>query len=143
MRYFFLFLLVFVSFSRLAAQSDADSACSGEFLSTHGSFLSLKESEMVRRIVKQAPIQAPLMDRIWAHGIETLCVCFNRKGKVLDIQVLSGPVMMRQAVLDSLKGWTFQPVQRAEGASGGCGALRVHIDVEDGVARSSVEMQKK
>ncbi|MGB8260334.1 MAG: hypothetical protein WCE75_08280 [Terracidiphilus sp.] len=73
------------------------------------------------------------------HGVVTACVCFARTGRVSDVGIVSGPPMMQQSVLDSLKDWTFLPVLQAGKRRAGCGPLRIRVDVTSGVASSRLE----
>jgi hypothetical protein len=74
-----------------------------------------------------------------SHGIVVACLCFSRKGKVMDVSILSSPAMMQQSVLDSVKDWTFHPVKEGGRRYGGCGTLRVHVDMNDSQVSTTIE----
>ncbi len=44
-------------------------------------------------------------------GTVAACLCFAWTGKVTKVNILSGPAMMQQSVLESVKDWTFRPVK--------------------------------
>jgi hypothetical protein len=44
-----------------------------------------------------------------SNGTVVACLCFDWKGKVTDVNILSGPAMMQQSFMESLKDWSFRP----------------------------------
>jgi hypothetical protein len=74
-----------------------------------------------------------------SHGTVVACLCFSWKGKATDIRILSGPAMMQQSVVESVKGWTFLPVKQGGQDHGGCGILRIHVDMVNSIVNSTVE----
>jgi hypothetical protein len=74
-----------------------------------------------------------------SHGTVAACLCFARNGTVREINNLSGPPMMLQSVLDSVKQWTFRPVIQGGRPYGGCGTLRIHIDMNNSQVSTTIE----
>jgi outer membrane biosynthesis protein TonB len=74
-----------------------------------------------------------------SHGTIVICLCFSPKGKVSDMRILSGPAMLQQSVLDSVKDWTFFTVVQGGRRYGGCGTLRIHVDMVNSNVNSTIE----
>jgi hypothetical protein len=74
-----------------------------------------------------------------SHGIFMACLCFSRLGAVTDIRILSGPAIMQQPTLESMKGWTFHPVNQDGKLNGGCGTLRLRVDMMDSRVSTIIE----
>jgi len=125
------------------AQTDASSACPKPELSplTQGQAVCLSSEELAAQIRMRKPIGPPGLNEphMSMHGTVLICLCFERTGKVTDIGILSGPAMMQQPVLESVKDWTFCPVRRGGRLYGGCGALHMHIDMDDSQVKSAIE----
>jgi hypothetical protein len=74
-----------------------------------------------------------------SHGSVAACLCFESTGKVVQVNILSGPAMMQQSVLESLKDWTFRPVKQGGRRFGGCGTLRMRVDMNNSQVRTTIE----
>jgi len=74
-----------------------------------------------------------------SQGTVVVCLCFARTGKATDIRILSGPGMMQQPVLESLKSWTFRSVKQGERRYGGCGTLRIHVEMVNSNVNTRIE----
>jgi hypothetical protein len=72
-------------------------------------------------------------------GIVAACTCFAETGEVTQISIVSGPAMMQQSVLESLKGWRFRPVSRGGQRYGACGTLRIHVTLKDSRVSAKIE----
>jgi hypothetical protein len=96
---------------------------------------------MAAHIATRKPIAPPGLNEphLRVHGTVAACLCFSRMGRVKQIDILSGPAMLQGAVLESLRRWTFSAVKRGGHRYGGCGRLRVHVEVEDGAASSTLD----
>jgi hypothetical protein len=101
----------------------------------------LSDHKTASRIATSKPVAAPGLNEphMNANGTVRACLCFSREGKVTQASILSGPAMMQQPVLDSLKGWTFRPVEQGGQAYGGCGTLRIHVAMKDSQVRTTIE----
>jgi hypothetical protein len=101
----------------------------------------LSGHETASRIATSKPVAAPDLKKpsTKINGTVRACLCFSREGKVTQASILSGPTMMQQTVLDSLKGWTFRPVEQGGQLYGGCGTLRIHVTLNDGQVRTKIE----
>jgi hypothetical protein len=60
-------------------------------------------------------------------------------GKVTDMSILSSPAMMQQSVLESVKDWIFLPVKQGGRRYGGCGTLRIRVDMIDSQVTTTIE----
>jgi hypothetical protein len=47
--------------------------------------------------------------------------------------------MMQQPVLESLKSWTFRSVKQGERRYGGCGTLRIHVEMVNSNVNTRIE----
>ena len=74
-----------------------------------------------------------------SHGILMACLCYSRQGAVTDIRIRSGPAIMQQSTLESMKDWTFHPVKQGGKLNGGCGTLRIHVDMKDSQVSTTIE----
>jgi hypothetical protein len=74
-----------------------------------------------------------------SHGTVVACLCFSRAGIVSNVHILSGPAMMQQPVLDSMKDWTFRPVKKDGRLFGGGGTLRIHVEMNDSHMSATME----
>jgi hypothetical protein len=111
--------------------SDCPNSASGSM--PQGRSVCLSETELAAHIATHKPIGPPGLrePHMNSHGIIVTCLCFSRKGRVTDIHILSGPAMMQQSTLESMKDWTFRPIMRAGRNYGGCGTLRIRVDMID------------
>jgi outer membrane biosynthesis protein TonB len=82
----------------------------------------------VRRI---APVQFPGVGNEDMHlrGTAAVEVVFAESGVVTEVRFLSGEPMMADAVLRSVRTWSFRPVNRAGLALGGCGRLTLDYEL--------------
>jgi len=101
----------------------------------------LSGHETASHIATSKPVAAPELKEpsTKINGTVRACLCFSREGKVTQASILSGPTMMQQTVLDSLKGWTFRPVEQGGQLYGGCGTLRIHVTLNDAQVRTTIE----
>jgi hypothetical protein len=143
MRLAFALLPCLFLFATLRAQAPPCSACatSKAGLLPQGRAVCLTDKEMVAHIAASKPVAPPGLNEphMNIRGTVVACVCFSPKGVVTDIRSLSGPAMMQQSVLESLKEWTFYPVNQGGKLNGGCGTLRIHIDMIDSQVTTSIE----
>jgi hypothetical protein len=127
----------------LQAQNSPCTSCPAapSILSQQRHYLCLSEKELIAHIATQKPIGPPGLNEphMNSHGTIVACLCFSRKGKVTDIHILSGPAMMLQSFLDSVKDWTFRSVISRGRRYGGCGTLRIHVDMVDSIMNSAIE----
>lgn len=126
----------------LHAQTQLCSACadreSGSLLHAHT--LCLSGSETARHIATRKPVAPPGLNEphMKIDGTVAACLCFAPTGKVSQVNILSGPAMMQQSVLDSLKDWTFRPVRKGGRRYGACGALRLHVVLVDSQVSAAI-----
>src|ERR1700690_4184361 len=45
-------------------------------------------------------------------GLVWLLATTDPQGRVVDVEILTGPSVLRQAAIDAVKKWTFQPILR-------------------------------
>lgn len=125
------------------AQGEACSVCpKPEFGSpANGGNVCLSSKQLAAQILTRKPIGPPGMNELHmnSHGTVVICLCFDRSGKVTDVRILSGPAMMQQPVLESVKDWTFSPAKRGGRLYGGCGSLRIRVDMDDSQVKSAIE----
>ena len=61
-------------------------------------------------LVSKAPIVYPIdAKKAGVSGTVVLSAIIGRDGTVEDLQVVSGPEMLQQAALDSVKQWRYRP----------------------------------
>ncbi len=96
---------------------------------------------MIAHIEKREPIGPPGLREPSVHinGIIGICACFAGSGKVTNAKVLSGPAMMYQAVLDSVRNWKFAPVLQGSMRRGACGTFRIRTVVDEKGITNTVE----
>ncbi|MGD0547343.1 MAG: hypothetical protein ABR991_05885 [Terracidiphilus sp.] len=139
---FVLFSCLFTS-TLLCAQNSSCSGCPvAEFdPSHHHRAVCLTEKELAAQIATRKPIGPPGLNEphMNSHGVAVVCLCFSSTGNVKDLRILSGPAMMQQSVIDSMKNWTFRPVRKGERLFGGCGTLRIQIDMNNSQVNSAIE----
>jgi hypothetical protein len=127
----------------LQAQNSPCTSCPAaqSALSHQRQDVCLSQKELAAHIATQKPIGPPGLNEphMNAHGTVVACLCFSRKGEVTDASTLSGPAMMRQAVLDSLMHWTFLPVKQGGKRYGGCGILRIQVNMVNSSVNSRIE----
>jgi hypothetical protein len=127
----------------LQAQNPTCSGCpTGQSDPAHRTrAVCLSDKDFAAHIARQKPIEPPGLrePNMNSHGTAVACLCFSRTGKVTDIKILSGPAMMQQSVLESLKNWTFSPVSRSGRRYGGCGILRIQVDMVNSIVNTTIE----
>jgi hypothetical protein len=101
----------------------------------------LSSSEMASYIVNSKPVGPPGLNEphVSIDGIVVACLLFAPSGKEADLHILSGPAIAFQAMLDSVKDWTFRPVKLGGRRYGGCGTLRIRYVLNDGQLRATFE----
>jgi len=140
MRFALLVLSALLPSALLQAQSPSCSPCQAieKGSSPRSHAVCLSGTEMASRIDTQKPV-APLNEtHVRIHGTVVACVCFSSKGKVTQISILSGPAMVQQSVLDSLKDWTFRPVTQGGFRHGACGTLGIQVALDDGQMKTII-----
>jgi TonB family protein len=60
-------------------------------------------------ILKVAPIYPPLAEQAHIEGIVRLKVTIGNDGRVIDMQLISGPPLLRQAAKDAVEQWIYEP----------------------------------
>jgi hypothetical protein len=126
----------------LQAKSMPCPGCPAWFNPSHQrNSVCLSEKELVAHIATQKPIEPPGLrePHMNSHGIVVACLCFSRQGTVTEIRILSGPAIMQQSTIESLKDWTFRPAKKGERLYGGCGTLRIHVDMKDSIVTTTIE----
>jgi hypothetical protein len=143
MRFAFVLLPCLFMSVPLRAQTPPCSGCPNEAAGhlPHSNDVCLSDKELVTHIATRIPIGPPGLNEphMNIQGTVMTCLCFSRRGKVTDIHILSGPTMMQQPVLESLKDWTFHPVKQGRRLYGGCGILRIHVDMIDSQVSTTIE----
>jgi peptidyl-prolyl cis-trans isomerase A (cyclophilin A) len=72
--------------------------------------ISISAGVAVGLLVSKAPIVYPIdAKRAGVSGTVVLSAIIGRDGTVKELQVVSGPDMLRQAALDSVKLWRYRP----------------------------------
>ena len=101
----------------------------------------LSDREMIAHIASRKLVEPPGLREpsLTAHGLIAVRLCFDATGKPQSIRVVSGPSMMQQPVLESMTGWTFLPVRRGSTLIGGCGLLKIKVDMAAGQVSSALE----
>jgi TonB family protein len=88
----------------------------------------VSSEELTKRIVARETITPPMMERLSLHGSVSLRVCVSKKGKVLSAAIIEGHPIARQAVLDSVQKWTFEPYRVDGRAKNVAADLKVNYD---------------
>jgi hypothetical protein len=101
----------------------------------------LSEHELAAHIATSRPVASPGLNEPHMNidGTVAACLCFARTGKVTDVSILSGPAMMQQSVLESVKEWTFRSVKQSARRYGGRGTLWIHVVLNDSQVRTTIE----
>jgi hypothetical protein len=101
----------------------------------------LSGKQLVAHIATRKPVQPPGLNEPHVHigGTVVACLCFARTGEVTQVKIISGPAMMQGSVLESVKDWIFLPVEQGGRRYGGCGPLRIHVVLRDGIVRDTIE----
>jgi len=61
-------------------------------------------------VKKKTPVRPPgMLHNSNLHGIVTVAVCVDRKGKVVAAKSVEGHAMAFQAAIDSIRNWRFIP----------------------------------
>ncbi len=127
----------------LQAQNSPCASCTTaqSNLSHKGHKVCLSDEELVAQIATPKPIGRPGLNEphMNNHGTVVTCLCFSQAGKVTDISILSGPAIMRQSILESVKDWIFHPNKQGRHYQGGCGILRIHIDLNNSQINATIE----
>jgi outer membrane biosynthesis protein TonB len=55
------------------------------------------------------------------------------------VSILSGPAMMQQSVLESVKDWTFRPVKQGGRLYDGYGTIRIQVDMVNSKVNTRIE----
>lgn len=75
--------------------------------------LPVNDQALEQHIASQiAPIYPPIAKAARIGGSVVFDVRIGITGKIESIKVLSGPAMLQQAAIDSLKQWTFKPFEK-------------------------------
>jgi protein TonB len=74
-------------------------------------------------VLSSAPIYPPDARRLQIQGIVVLNVLVDETGKVTEAKIVSGPVFLQQAAMDSVRKWKYQPA-RLDGQP-----IAIHINV--------------
>jgi TonB family protein len=86
----------------------------GQFLAGQQSpaLHTVAESEARQHLLEQAePIYPPIAKAAGIEGDVEIEIVVDAIGRVNSEKFVSGPLMLRQAALDAVKGWTFTPFQ--------------------------------
>lgn len=67
---------------------------------------NVKEPKLINSI---APIYPPTARSSGVQGDVVVDTTIDRTGKVVKMHVVSGPLMLRESALDSLKRWKYEP----------------------------------
>jgi hypothetical protein len=107
----------------------------------HDRSICLSQKELAAHIATSKPVTPPGLNEPHMNitGTVAACLCFARTGKVTQVSILSGPAMMQQSILESVKDWTFRPVKKGGHPIGGCGTLRLHIVLNDSHVSTRIE----
>ena len=68
----------------------------------------LSSAELMRLVVRKTSMIAPMMERTSIHGVVTLNLCVNTKGRVFSATVIGGHPMAYQSALDAVRNWRFK-----------------------------------
>ncbi|MGD0681187.1 MAG: hypothetical protein ABR990_03970 [Terracidiphilus sp.] len=109
-----------------------------------GRSICLSRKELAAHIATSRPVAPPGLNEphMKIDGTVTACLCFAQTGKVTQVNILSGPAMMQQSVLESIKDWTFRPVNQAGRRYGSCGTLRLHVILNDSHVSTTIEAEE-
>jgi TonB family protein len=58
---------------------------------------------------KTAPIYPSIAKTARVQGTVVLAATISRAGRIQDLQVISGPAMLRQAAIDAVRTWQYKP----------------------------------
>ncbi len=91
-------LLAFGFFAGLGLYAFAQDAISVDEAALH---------QHLDRVV--TPVYPPLAKAAHIQGTVVFAITVDKTGKVATVKVVSGPAMLQQAAMDSLRQWTFHP----------------------------------
>jgi protein TonB len=61
---------------------------------------------------KVFPVYPPIAYAVHVQGTVVLDIRIGTTGKIVSMDVASGPPMLRQAAIDCVKQWTFHPFEK-------------------------------
>jgi periplasmic protein TonB len=64
-----------------------------------------------RLIASSAPIYPVFARTTNLEGVVVMDILVDPTGKVAQVKVVSGPVPLRQAAMDAIRQWKYQPAQ--------------------------------
>ena len=92
--------------------------------------LSVDEPDIRQHIQQQVPpVYPPIAKAAHVVGTVVLSVKIDALGKVESVQVSSGPPMLRQAAVNALKQWTFQPFEKDGKPTAATGQVSLIFDL--------------
>jgi TonB family protein len=121
------FLVLFASFgcswlSGQAARGGTDAVpCSRNAI-------QLQSSELLGLVVKRVPVENQMIDGSTLHGVVTVAICINNKGRLVNARVVRGHPIAQSFVLDSIRQWVFSPYKKNGRARPVTGILEVEFD---------------
>ena len=72
--------------------------------------LCMTPNKLHEFVKKKTPINSPgMLHNSNLHGIVTVAVCVDRKGKVIAVKAVEGHPMAFQSVIESVRNWRFIP----------------------------------
>lgn len=76
------------------------------------------EGEATRHLLQHSePVYPPIAKAAHVQGSVLLHADVDEHGIITKVEVISGPPMLRQAALDAVKSWTYQPFENSGVAS--------------------------
>jgi len=60
---------------------------------------------------KKQPVYPDMAERAGIQGLVTLRATISKEGRVIDLQVISGPKLLAPAAIDDVKQWIYQPYE--------------------------------
>lgn len=90
------------------------------------------------------PVYPPIAKAALVQGTVVLFVKIDATGKVESVQAQSGPPMLRQAAIDALRQWTFQPFEKDGKSLDAVGSISITFDLgKDGPTPDELKTAKE
>lgn len=93
----------------LQAISDADFASAPDALPWPPQLTISSAEAQQLQLDQPAPVYPPIAMAARVQGTVVLKAIIGKNGRVLSLNVISGPAMLQQAALDAVKKWTYRP----------------------------------
>jgi TonB family protein len=89
----------------------------------------LRSQQLMELVLKQTPLTPPGgLANSMLHGVVTVEVCIDRKGRVIDVRVVEGHPLTFSSAIESVRHWRFVPYKRNGKPTCAVGLLTLKYD---------------